>query len=663
MLRINKVEIKGFGPYINQSVKFENRPGVNIIWGDNGFGKTTFINALKFGFYGELPDENDRDKSIISLINVHNKRRNEYNFNVIIDFEIEKDRYTLTRFGQPKFNNVIPETYNDFDIGLHLQKNENLLAPNEARLTLNRIMPENTSRFFIFDGELLEEYNNLAEESQSSLKLKESIEQILGLPIISNGRRHIDTIKGNISEQLIQLNREQNQEKKNYRILEKEKETLDKRERELKKLIEKRDEFQEEHDDAYEQLKKGPSGIKLEKYEKLSRKLKEIESQIDAKNELIKDLVLTSWKGLTHQRLVLFRMETNKKIADFENLKQEYDVGNNKLNTYKLSMSKLSCETCHRTLHTNEIEEMKKKIKEIEDKTPKITVNDRSLYENNKRSVDIINNKLIHLKTDETKIATYIKEILDLEVEVYTIKTNMDDIQKSIDNFSNEREDNILLEAKRKKALENLGNASNSIRELEEEIKKTHDNIRNLENNIKESINDEVLNVYKEKENILEDLSSLLEESIDIFREELRFRVQKDAESLFVKFSNQKDFTGLKINDNYGLDIIHSSGEIVPVKSSGYSHIVSLCLIGALHKNAPVQGPVFIDSPSGRLDQNHKNNLINILTAISDQVVLLLYNGELDVQLIRKNLKSSLIGEFELIHVNDDAFTTVIKER
>lgn len=70
--------------------------------------------------------------------------------------------------------------------------------------------------------------------------------------------------------------------------------------------------------------------------------------------------------------------------------------------------------------------------------------------------------------------------------------------------------------------------------------------------------------------------------------------------------SNDPDYVSLKINDIYGLSIVHSSGREVPLRSAGYEHIVALALIAVLHKNAPLRGPIIMDSPFGRFNPVHK---------------------------------------------------------
>lgn len=128
--------------------------------------------------------------------------------------------------------------------------------------------------------------------------------------------------------------------------------------------------------------------------------------------------------------------------------------------------------------------------------------------------------------------------------------------------------------------------------------------------------------------------------------------VEKDATELFAQLTGDKDYIGLRINDNYGLEIIHKSGRTVPGRSSGYEHIVALSLIGALHKNAPLRGPIIMDSPFGRLDPTHKANIVRTLPSMAEQSILLAYTGEIDEQVARKELGQHLLREYKLERVS-----------
>ena len=143
----------------------------------------------------------------------------------------------------------------------------------------------------------------------------------------------------------------------------------------------------------------------------------------------------------------------------------------------------------------------------------------------------------------------------------------------------------------------------------------------------------------------------MFEKSIDRFRTELKISVQKDASDLFVKISHDKNYKRLIINDNYGLKIIGNDGSVVPNRSSGYEQVVAICLISALHKNAPIEGPIFMDSTFQRVDDIHKLNILDMLPELGSQVIVLAYDGEIgEKHIIRERLGTHLLKEYELQH-------------
>ena len=74
--------------------------------------------------------------------------------------------------------------------------------------------------------------------------------------------------------------------------------------------------------------------------------------------------------------------------------------------------------------------------------------------------------------------------------------------------------------------------------------------------------------------------------------------------------------------------------------------------MAALQRNAPLQGPIVMDSPFGRLDDDHTSNVIGALPEIAEQVVVLVYESEVDPKLVRQRLGSKLLKEYRLVRVN-----------
>jgi DNA sulfur modification protein DndD len=152
----------------------------------------------------------------------------------------------------------------------------------------------------------------------------------------------------------------------------------------------------------------------------------------------------------------------------------------------------------------------------------------------------------------------------------------------------------------------------------------------------------------RQRREIYSDLYKLFNDAVTAYREQLRKRVEADATRHFKALTTEPDYAGLRINDSYGLTIVHKDGSDIPIRSAGAEHVVALCLVGALQNNAPLRGPIIIDSPFGRLDRGHTKNIVRALPTMTKQVVLLVYEDELPPGLAREELKGKLRGEWRL---------------
>jgi len=163
-----------------------------------------------------------------------------------------------------------------------------------------------------------------------------------------------------------------------------------------------------------------------------------------------------------------------------------------------------------------------------------------------------------------------------------------------------------------------------------------------------------------EREHLTSSLAAMFEEAVGAYSDKLKEDVQETASKLFRNMRAEPDFAKLTINNQYGLRILDSGGNLVEDRSAGYEHLVALSLIGALQECSPITGPVIMDSPFGRLDPAHVQAVVGQLNVLGDQVFLLVHEGEIDRDAARKQLRGRLLAEYELQRVS--AYNTTIRE-
>jgi DNA sulfur modification protein DndD len=161
------------------------------------------------------------------------------------------------------------------------------------------------------------------------------------------------------------------------------------------------------------------------------------------------------------------------------------------------------------------------------------------------------------------------------------------------------------------------------------------------------------LDVIEARTRLLRDSASVFTDAVEAYKSNLRTKVEASASRLFLAMTTEKAaYARLRINDDYGLTIIHRDGRPEEARSAGAEHVVALALMGALQNNAPLRGPIVMDSPFGRLDEQHTSNVVSALHLMAEQVVLLVYESEIGRRRARELLGSRLISEYELERVS-----------
>ena len=157
------------------------------------------------------------------------------------------------------------------------------------------------------------------------------------------------------------------------------------------------------------------------------------------------------------------------------------------------------------------------------------------------------------------------------------------------------------------------------------------------------------LAALQQRERTLARTRAVFDGAVNRYKASLRNRVQSSATQLFVQMTTEKeDYASLSINDHYGLTIIHKDGRAEDSRSAGAEQVVALALMGALQANAPLRGPIVMDTPFGRLDPQHTANVVKALPSMAEQVILFVQEGEIDRGTVRELLAGHLVGEYQL---------------
>jgi DNA sulfur modification protein DndD len=122
--------------------------------------------------------------------------------------------------------------------------------------------------------------------------------------------------------------------------------------------------------------------------------------------------------------------------------------------------------------------------------------------------------------------------------------------------------------------------------------------------------------------------------------------------------------SGVKIDStNYTLSLIDADGIILPAErlSAGERQLLATAMLWGLADSSSMQLPVIIDTPLGRLDRNHRSNLVSeYFQNASSQVVLLSTDEEIDERWLP--ILDPSIARMYLIDFDDEQQCSSVKE-
>ncbi len=663
-MKINKIVLSNFRTYIgDNSIEFGNSTdkNINIIAGKNGFGKTTFLTALIWSFYGkmmaEVEDKYRRDiKSyggydnfLVSMLNrdilrsYENQEIETGSFSV----EVELTGLIIPSIPCERVNIIrhysIDNKKEEIEIRIDGQENELTKNVGYDVFINDFILPRDIAKFFFFDAEKIV---SLAEaKTKNELRgLSKAYSEVLGIKKYEELKRHLETL-------LSKLRRNGVDDTEESKIAE-----LEERLEELKGLILLNDKEEERIKNDLERKQKEADQIQ----EELIRQGNAI--TLDQLSEFKKD------KEQLGKQKADIKARLNK-LMDLAPLL----IAGKKLNQLKFQLDKENSESkFSQDLLKEELENFSKKIIDKLKKT-----NLQKETRNIVKEAILEVNKDVSIKQDGT--ATLLNFSKDQYIKFEALYANLKgDFTKQLDSIVQEDKSNrVLLSSITKKIKEAEARKNNKITDtIRGNRKRIHADIGILnqdlgkileqtasckteQNNVKSMLSavenkSKLIQTDRGKYEVTKKLLTKINELIQRIKVEKKYALQKSLKLGLSKLMHKKDFIGdVKVNiegDIMDINLIDFKGNIInkDALSKGEQQLYATALLKALVDESGIKFPVFIDSPLQKFDKFHSENIIQqFYPQISDQVVLLpLLEKELtfsEFELLKPNLNQSFI--------------------
>jgi DNA sulfur modification protein DndD len=637
MLRLTALKLTNFGPFKGeQAVVFPKEDGVSVFYGENMRGKTTLLNAIRFAFFGKIVGRGRRKGSLHTTGNWESAEAGHYGFEVTLEITYEGHSYRLTRTCRPR-PGVTPMNDEDYSPDYFLERDGHIMGPQAAEDELRRILPEQISRFFLFDGELLQEYEDLLHaDSDMGPKISGAIERILGIPVLTGARDSLKAACDRAEQRQAQAAQGDQKTRafgNELADLHVQREVfvadLTRQEKQLEGLRAQKAATEEE------MRKRERTASLLDKRDRLEADVKLLRGRAETQKAGVSAAMGSAWSALLLQPMADAAKQLKGQEAELQTAVMRTHVLKSLANA-----DYAECPTCLQPISPA----AKARVREdLHRRGGAAGAEEERELSKVRRRLDALGQQIA--TANPATLRLHWETFDQTERDIYERTSEIDELTRQL---TEGKDDDV------RRVRSAYETAIREIKALEDGVEATKAKLADnavFRDNIQKKLDRLAggsLVAEGRRVKLAADLHALFDEGVTVFREQLRRRVEADATRHFTSLTTESEYKALRINDNYGLTIIHENGSEIPVRSAGAEHVVALSLVGALQNNAPLRGPIIIDSPFGRLDGGHRARIVEALPEMASQVVLLVYEEELPPDRARAALKGRLRAEWIL---------------
>lgn len=663
-MKFSNIEINNFRQYynsVNVDLETNNEKNIIIIGGRNGYGKTNFLLSIVWCLFGDKIsqiDENfkkeiQKEKNYSSFmqqsINWTAKKESKTKFSVSIKIsEIELPE--LSTISSNTDSILIKRTFDVSSMNetlsiIDVTSNIEIFDDESDKINFinDYIIPIDAAKFVFFDAEKIAEIANLSIKDEGSF-INDALGKILGLDIyetlIEDFEFYINSLKKegaskNLQEQIINNEKAIEISDDQINILEEENAEKLKEIDNLKKKIREYDNLISQHS------KQGNSTFDrnavIIEIDKLKDKEVELNERFNELNEIIPLAILTGKLEEVKEHLEI--QEKNELSQNSSNENSE------KIDDFIELLFNKPPEPDNSTIS------LKDKMFYYE----KAQALGSQLFKKNGEYIELefehdLNNSEKKLISDAINLVnTQSKDLFETTIEEFNeIKVKLSDLNKTLSKVDADLEDELILEysSKKETADYNITEKNRQIGENNQQITKLRGDIVRLNQQLvtlvkKVDINEQNKLKIQKSNQYIEVLNQFLDEQKNKHKDSLENTILSELKILMHKLNNDPNHTkfieDVKVTilaSGQGMKITLFDQDDIEIRkeslSSGEKQIYISCLIKAILKESIKNLPIFIDTPLGRLDEEHRDSITKkYYPALSEQVVLFSTNSEI----------------------------------
>jgi DNA sulfur modification protein DndD len=630
---ISSISITNYRQYSGTQVldfKIDKTKNLSLILGKNGAGKSNLLNAITWCLYGiEIHKSKDNYNSGgMPIINTSALKKLKINQSitaeVIIHLKTDIGPWTIKRTlegGKSGLGELYFNETSELTVIHPVYGQDKINTGEETQILINNLLPEALKNFFFIDGEQLREFFKVSTPDNIS----KAIDIVSQLELVYKAADHLSKVETNLRKSVKNTTPQLKSVQDNIEKIQNKVVDLKST---IKQVEKQKEKDQEEIIRVKEFLKTHNSSV----ISTLESERQSLEIDINKLNDQV-------WRKEYQRNSYLVE------IAPFIYLKKEIEQ------TYKIMEEKVEKgelpprikETFikellekGRCICGNELVGEAKKI--LEDYSKKVILSELS-------EISIVG------KTTIEEIFSSIKEFPEkidgLNEEIEEFKGQLEKKELRIEHISNEIKEYNVAEIRRYE--ERRDELNRLIAKNEQVLLLYKSDLNTYDIKLKELRGEEERELSKDKKNnTLKEKLTLVQSSLKvlvntekIIKTKIRKQVEKSLNENFKTLIRKKTaFSSISIDEKYDVKVHHIDGyNVINDLSAGEYLILGLSFMSALMTISGFQAPVIIDTPLGKIDDEHREYITTELPKFltGTQLMLLVTPTEYD-----KNVKANL---------------------
>ncbi|MGB8699649.1 MAG: DNA sulfur modification protein DndD [Thermosynechococcaceae cyanobacterium] len=641
--------LENFGPYLGRQV-FDLRPGkdqqtIVLFGGMNGGGKTTLMDAIRLALYGHRASCSTRGS--LSYPEFLKQCINRQDKDATLEIVFQQ---TLNNEAQPtefRIHRTWTEQISNRDT-LQIFTNDEI-SPDLAQKWDERIedlLPLGISRLFLFDGEQVGE---LADQDTLPQSVTSAIRSLLGLELPDRLSSDLDVLSSR-KRKLLATDQELAQlEEIEQRLKAQEQERITIRKK-LAAIQQKLDQSEENLRQAEERFLSEGGKIAAEQTQQEMR-LQEVRDAADSRRDALREIAA----GVLPLALIQPLLEQAQAQAQQEVQQQQFEVAKALLQEQSQRLLMFVKSLDLEAMQVKKIQTfLANQDKEIAQHT------DETWLDANVDTLHQLTNTLEYALPHQLKVAedqleqlqTYQDEIETIERYLVTA-ASPEIYKKLVQQVRQAQTEVVQLKADREHNQRLLDQA-------EQTITRTRQTLMDYGKLAIDRKHDEHTLIAIDK----------VQETLKVFKQKLKLRKLNQLETLvtecFLYLLHKSNLVHRVLIDTetFSLSLFDYEGQSVPKHrlSAGEKQLLAISLLWGLARASGRQLPIAIDTPLGRLDSSHRNNLVDrYFPQASHQVLLFSTDTEIGKAEVKRLREAGAIAREYLLKYNHITHQTQVK--